>query len=225
MTVPPGDEEVDQDALASEAEAETETETPGEPGEGDSENQKDLAAKSDSKAGGEEGEDAEGESSSGGKNKLFIIIGAVLLLLIGGGAAVFFTGLLDPLLGSSKESAEEDGAEGEEGEVGKKGPPKKAVFIDLDEVLVTLNSADRRQSLLKIKVSLEVPNQKDVAKIQQIMPRVIDNFQTYLRELRTEDLRGSAGMYLLREELFTRINVAVKPAKVSAVLFKEMLIQ
>ena len=92
-------------------------------------------------------------------------------------------------------------------------------------MLVTLNSADRRQSLLKIKVSLEVSNQKDVAKIQQIMPRVIDNFQTYLRELRTEDLRGSAGMYLLREELFTRISVAAKPAKVSAVLFKEMLVQ
>ena len=239
MTVPSGDEEVDQDSIASEAE--DETKMPGEPGEGDSDNQEDLTANSDSKkssskAGGEEGtgeegEDAESESSSGGKKKLFIIIGAVLLLLIGGGAAVFFTGLLDPLLGSSEESAEEDGAEGEEreeGEDGKKGGPKKAkkaVFFDLDEMLVTLNSADRRPRLLKIKVSLEVSNQKDVATIEQLMPRVIDNFQAYVRELRAEDLRGSAGMYMLREELFTRINVAVKPAKVSAVLFKEMLIQ
>ena len=57
------------------------------------------------------------------------------------------------------------------------------------------------------------------------MPRVVDNFQTYLRELRLDDLRGSAGMYRLREELLTRINVAVQPSKVSAVLFKEMLVQ
>ena len=92
-------------------------------------------------------------------------------------------------------------------------------------MLVTVNFADRRQSLLKIKVSLEVPNQKDVAKIQQIIPRVNNKFQTYLRELRIGDLRGSAGMHLLREELFTSINVAVKPAKVSVVLFKEMLVQ
>ena len=52
-----------------------------------------------------------------------------------------------------------------------------------------------------------------------------DSFQTYLRELRLDDLRGSAGMYRLREELLTRINVAVQPSKVSAVLFKEMLVQ
>ena len=141
MTVPSGDEEVDQDSIASEAEAET----PGEPGEGDSDNQEDLTANSDSKkssskAGGEEGtgeegEDAESESSSGGKKKLFIIIGAVLLLLIGGGAAVFFTGLLDPLLGSSEESAEEDGAEGEEGEEGEDGK-KGGPFYQLHPLLL-----------------------------------------------------------------------------------------
>ena len=60
---------------------------------------------------------------------------------------------------------------------------------------------------------------------QAVVPRVIDNFQTYLRELRVDDLNGSAGLYRLREELLTRVNVAVQPAKVNAILFKEMLIQ
>ena len=32
-------------------------------------------------------------------------------------------------------------------------------------------------------------------------------------------------MYRLREELLTRINIAVEPAKVKAVLFKEMIVQ
>ena len=156
-----------------------------------------------------------GGSSSGGKKKLLIIVGAVLLLLIGGGAAAYFTGLLDPLLGDSEEtvSGSEPVAEGE------------AVFFDLDEMVVNLNTSGRRQSVLKIKVALELAGQADLAKVQAVIPRVIDNFQTYLRELRVDDLNGSAGLYRLREELLTRVNVAVQPAKVNAILFKEMLIQ
>jgi flagellar FliL protein len=54
---------------------------------------------------------------------------------------------------------------------------------------------------------------------------VIDSFQTHLREMRPEDLDGSAGMYRLKEELLRRINQAVFPAKVDAILFKELLLQ
>ena len=162
-----------------------------------------------------EGEDGEEASSSGGKKKLLIIVGAVVLLLIGAAAAVFFSGILDSE--ETEESAEKEGAEAE--------MDKKTYFVDLDEMIVNLNTTERRQSLLKIKVSLEVAEQKDVAVVQELTPRVVDNFQTYLRELRLDDLRGSAGMYRLREELLTRINIAVEPAKVKAVLFKEMIVQ
>jgi flagellar FliL protein len=57
------------------------------------------------------------------------------------------------------------------------------------------------------------------------MPRVSDVFQTYLRELRAGDLSGSAGLFRLKEELTRRVNVAVAPQQVSAVLFKEIMIQ
>ena len=53
----------------------------------------------------------------------------------------------------------------------------------------------------------------------------MDMFQTYLREMRPEELRGSAGMYRLREELLARANIAATPAKIIDVLFVEMLIQ
>ena len=165
-----------------------------------------------------EGEDGEEASSSGGKKKLLIIVGAVVLLLIGAAAAVFFSGILDSE--ETEESAENEVKEGVEAEMAK-----KTYFVDLDEMVVNLNTTERRQSLLKIKVSLEVAEQKDVAVVQELTPRVVDNFQTYLRELRLDDLRGSAGMYRLREELLTRINIAVEPAKVKAVLFKEMIVQ
>ncbi len=138
-------------------------------------------------------------------------------------------GLLDPVVemivgpedatgGEGEGEACEEGEEGEEAECA-------AVFYDLQELLVNLNSGGRKSSFLKIRVSLELASARDKAKMDTIMPRVIDNFQTYLRELRIADLRGSAGMYRLREELLVRVNAAAAPAKIKDVLFKEMLIQ
>jgi len=103
---------------------------------------------------------------------------------------------------------------------------KPAVFVDLPEVLVNLsNSGNDRTQYLKVKVVLELPDQLLMAQIQPVMPRVLDTFQTYLRELRPSDLDGSSGLYRLKEELTRRVNAAIAPNKVSAVLFKEIVVQ
>lgn len=164
-----------------------------------------------------EGEDGEG-GSGGGKKKLIIIIGVVLLLLIGGGAAAFFTGLFDPLLKGGDDQASM--AVGEDGQ-----PIAGALFYDLPELLVNLNTGNRKSTFLKIRVSLELERPEDVPRIEALMPRIVDNFQVYLRELRIDDLKGSAGMYRLREELLRRVAAAVAPTRVHDVLFKEMLVQ
>lgn len=171
---------------------------------------------------GAEGGEGEGQSGGGGgKKKLFIIIGAAVFVLLGAGAGVYFTGLLDPLLGGKKETADAAPADA----AAPAGPAGPAVFHDLPEMIVTLNTGQRKTAFLKIRVSLELTRPEDIPKVQAVMPRIVDNFQVYLRELRVEDLRGSAGMYRLREELLTRVKAAAQPAKVNAVLFKEMLIQ
>jgi flagellar protein FliL len=64
-----------------------------------------------------------------------------------------------------------------------------------------------------------------VTELQPMMPRVLDTFQVFMRELRPQDLEGSAGLYRLKEELTRRVNVAVFPARVEAVLFKELMVQ
>jgi flagellar FliL protein len=56
------------------------------------------------------------------------------------------------------------------------------------------------------------------------MPRLMDMFQNFLRELRPEDLTGSQGSYQLRVEILRRVNLVVAPTKVKAVLIEEMLI-
>jgi flagellar FliL protein len=103
---------------------------------------------------------------------------------------------------------------------------KPAVFLDLPDVLVNLSSAgaDRTQ-YLKMKIVLELPQQEMIAQVQPILPRVLDAFQTYLRELRPTDLDGSAGLYRLKEELTRRVNASISPSRVNAVLFKEIVVQ
>ena len=53
----------------------------------------------------------------------------------------------------------------------------------------------------------------------------LDHFQVFLRELRVDDLNGSAGIYRIKEELLRRVSIAVYPVEIRDVLFKEMLIQ
>ena len=181
----------------------------------------------------DEGDGDSGKASGGGgKKKIIIIIALAFLVIVGGVAGAYFMGLLDPVIEmivgpEDAAEGEEGGEEGEECEEGEEGDcaSGRAVFYDLQELLVNLNTGGRKSSFLKIRISLELASVRDKAKMDTIMPRVIDNFQTYLRELRLDDLKGSAGMYRLREELLVRVNAAAAPAKIKDVLFKEMLVQ
>jgi flagellar FliL protein len=174
---------------------------------------------------GEDGEDLDGEGGedsekSGGTKKILIIVAVFLLLVVGGFAGAYFTGLLDPVIawitgGEVEKNPEEE----------KKEASINAVFFPLEEIIVNLNTGGRKSTFLKVKVNLELADAGDIKRIEAVMPRIMDNFQVYLRELRIEDLKGSAGMYRLREELLTRVNLAAAPAKVNDVLFKEMLVQ
>ena len=157
-------------------------------------------------------------SEKGGKNKLLIVVALVIFLVVGGVAGAYFTGLLDPIIAMI---VGEEVVEGDD----EITSSENAVFYDVGELLVNLNTGGRKSSFLKIRMSLELADPNDIQRIESIMPRIIDNFQTYLRELRIEDLKGSAGMYRLREELLARASAAAAPVKVSDVLFKEMLVQ
>ncbi|MET0607044.1 MAG: flagellar basal body-associated FliL family protein [Beijerinckiaceae bacterium] len=107
-------------------------------------------------------------------------------------------------------------------------PPKEQVgFVEMREMTINLAQAQGvdRQNYLKLRIALEVADGKMIPKIQPLLPRIEDAFQTYLRELRPNELEGSAAVIRLKEELLKRTNIAVYPAKVDAVLFKEVLMQ
>ena len=170
----------------------------------------------------EEGGDGQPEVKRFAGKKLVLFIILPVLIVIGAIAGVFFSGVL-----SKKEPPKQVEGQVEEAPV-QKAAPKQTVFFDMPDLIVNLNtgtSATRRTNFLKISVSLELENPGDIEVVTQNMPRIIDNFQIYLRELRIDDLQGSAGLYRLREELLRRVNLAARPARVKDVLFKEMLVQ
>jgi len=186
------------------------------------------------------------------RKKLIIII--VVLFLLGGGSALYFSGVLDSATGksnskkteaaeekSSKESDEKNKKEKGKSEEGKKAKGKGGeendkggvqatdssgtIYYDLPEFLVNLNTSGKGISFLKLKVTLELPSDEALKQVQEMQPRIVDMFNTYLRELRASDLGGSAGIYRLREELLARINKAVHPQQVNNILIGEMIVQ
>lgn len=185
-----------------------------------------------------------GEEKKSGKKKLLLIIVPVVLL-IGGGAGAYFTGMLDSLLGKEAAEAGEHGEEGDshaakdDGHGDKKSGGKDdghgkgdghgggdGAFLEIPTMIVNLAGDDEdAPRYLRLTVQLELADPSKRGEVEAVIPRVIDQFQTYLRELRVRDLRGSAGIYRLQMELLWRVNQAASPVEIKDVLFQEILIQ
>ena len=135
-----------------------------------------------------------------------------MLLGPAGGSGAYFLGFFD----SPPDAMEQ-------GDVVVEAKPP--VFFDLPDMTVNLAGAKERSQYLRLEISLEVADEDVLETVKPFLPRVLDTFQVYLRELRVADLEGSAGIYRLKEELLRRINLAVHPAKVNDVLFRKLLIQ
>jgi flagellar FliL protein len=182
-------------------------------------------------------EGAEGAAKKKPPLKLLIIAGAAALLVLGGGGGAAYFLFLKPKPAAAgeehakaeKPKKEEHGAKSADGKPDPNAPttregPDGVVFYTLPEMVVNMQTADGRPTFLKLKLTLELPDAHVADELTPNMPRMTDMFQTFLRELRPEDLSGSQGSYQLRMELLRRISLVSAPAKVNAVLIEEMLI-
>jgi len=197
-----------------------------------------------------DGETVDGEAAAPKKKKLpllFIVIPAALVVLGGGGGAAFF--LMQP----KAEAAEGDHGKaakkaGDHGKSAKKGKgkgkgdgkasgeadpalgvisegPDGVTFYTLPDMVVNIQDPTGKPTFLKLKLTLEMHDYALAEHLQSEMPRMQDMFQGFLRELRPEDLAGSAGSFQLRAEILRRVNLIAAPGKVDAVLIEEMLVQ
>lgn len=188
-------------------------------------------------------EGGEGEGHEAGKKKpplkLILIAGVGALVVLGGGGAgaMMFLGKKAPAgeagaeHGAKPEKKKEAKAGGHGAASGKGGPsaitegPDGVIFYTMPDMVVNIQAPDGRPTFLKLKLAFELPDEHVAESIEPNAPRMADMFQTFLRELRPEDLSGSQGSYQLRMEILRRVNLVIAPAKVNAVLIQEMLIQ
>jgi flagellar FliL protein len=160
-------------------------------------------------------EDGEARPARKGVPRRLLIMGAggLIVLLLAGAALYFFV--------FAGKNATSDAAR----QQAAAAAPESFIF-NLPSMTVNLNDDGAPgDQFLKLTVALEVANEGVMKEIQPRMAKVVDAFQVYLRELRKSDLEGSEGIYRLKEELRRRINVAIFPAQIDGILFKEILVQ
>jgi flagellar FliL protein len=159
----------------------------------------------------------EGEKPPKKKGKMLLIAIPVLLIAVGAGG--WFSGIIPSLLGAKPKTAKVDSSKPAVAAVAE------PVYVDVPEIIANLNVSGKRPSYMKLHAKLEIGAKADEAAVTAAMPRIQDLFQTYLRDMRPEELRGSEGSYRLREELIDRATTAAAPAHVTDVLFVEMVIE
>ena len=172
-------------------------------------------------------DDGGGKRKRGGKRKLILFVGIPLVVVILAVAGAFVMGI-GPFGGGDEEEVAAEEAHGEEGgDHGEGAAAGHVGFYELPQMTVNLNTTDGTTAFLRMTVSLEIANDtpENRAQLDSMLPRVLDNFQVYMRELRLDDLSGSAGLFRLKQEMLSRVNRAVEPVEVSDVLFGELLVQ
>jgi flagellar protein FliL len=142
--------------------------------------------------------------------KRLTLLSLALLLFAGGGT--YYLSIIKKNASQNAESTD-------------KIADKKTVYVEAPDLFVNINAGQGKSRFLKLSITLQVTGQSNANNIKANLPRITDSFQVYLRELRAEDLNGSAGMFLLKEELMRQVNIELAPARVQNILFKEMLLQ
>jgi flagellar FliL protein len=176
--------------------------------------------------------DAMGDAAGGiSKKKMAIFIMLPVLVIIGAVAGAYFMGYI-PKFGAAKKIDCDVVKEGDKDYdscvkelAAQTAAQPPGTFVDIPDMIVNLSSTSKQPRFLKISLKVELESKDDAKTFQAIMPRVVDQFQTYLRELRLDDLKGSSGMYRMKLELLSRVRAAAPDVKVRAVLFQEILVQ
>lgn len=157
------------------------------------------------------------------KGKLLVLIAALVLLL--GGAGGYMMGLFGGAEAKQADHGEEAVETQAEDHATVSEPQAQLFFINLPDVLVNLQSEGKRPRFLKLRVALEVMGEETTNPVNELIPRIMDSFQLYLRALSPDDVEGAQGLQRLKEEMLARINFAIEPHRIESVLIKEMLVQ
>lgn len=152
------------------------------------------------------------EQSTGWLNSLkkkskFLLLGAAVLVIVaaGGVGAVKY-------LGQDKEKLSSEGVGADN-------------FVEAPPMVVNLRSADGQARYLKLRFMALASNADNADLIRLRMPLMLDAFQPFLRELRPEDLNGSAAVFRVKEEMMRRANAVLGSGIVQDILIQDLVQQ
>lgn len=155
--------------------------------------------------------DAEGEGEEAPKKGGLkpLLIGLVLALAGGGGG--FFLGSSGMLGGGSSapEAKVESGL-------------KDTVFVDLEPLIVSIERPDRvSQLMMELAIEVDAPS---AGVVQELMPRLKDVLNSYLRAVDTDDFIGPGAMVRMRAQMLRRVQIVVGEDAVHDLLVQEFVV-
>ena len=144
--------------------------------------------------------------------KALILAGGSLIFLVGGGAAAF--------------AAWQNYA----GELAAAGPAPasgtdSSSYIEVPQMIVNLRSSDGQARFLKLRFIVVASSSGKVESIKDRLPVLLDALQPFLRELRPDDLNGSAAVFRIKEEMLSRAQQSLGAGVVRDVLIQDLVQQ
>jgi flagellar FliL protein len=142
-----------------------------------------------------------------------LIIGLVGALVLGGaGFYATWAGLIDP--GALTKHEEAGHGEPEEG--------GEVAFVPMEPIMISLPpTASARH--LRFTGQLEVEPGTDEA-VTEVMPRILDVLNTYLRAVEVRDLEQPASLARLRAQMLRRVQLVTGEGRVRDLLITEFVL-
>ncbi|AGH49090.1 flagellar basal body-associated protein FliL [Sphingomonas sp. MM-1] len=138
-----------------------------------------------------------------------IIAGAVAALVLGGGVAGY------ALIGGDKGEDVASAA----------GDAGSDAYVEVPPMIVNLRSSDAQARFLNLRFIIVAADAGKSEKVRQKLPVILDALQPFLRELRPDDLNGSAAVFRVKEEMMSRATNVLGVGVVRDVLIQDLVQQ
>ncbi|MCQ0091819.1 flagellar basal body-associated protein FliL [Roseovarius sp. M141] len=152
------------------------------------------------------------------RSKMPLIMGLVLALAGGGGG---FYAVHSGLLFASDSQASAPAGPMDDSHR-KVGAMPVVAYVPIEPLVISLGKGMSGRHL-RFRAELEViPAYR--AEVEQLLPRVVDVLNTYLRALKLEDLTDSAGLLRLRAQMLRRVQVVTGGDRINDLLIMEFVL-
>ena len=156
------------------------------------------------------------------KSKLPLLLGFVLALGLGGGGfyAVYSGMILAPAASYDETAGDPGYGRRDDTEIAL--PLPDVAFVPMDPLVINMGpSASNRH--LRFRAQLEVAPEH-AAEVTNVLPRVLDVLNSYLRAVSVRDLEDPTALIRLRAQMLRRVKIVTGEGRVRDLLIMEFVL-